>query len=69
MHPAIYDGDLKDLLKEYEDKHAGRDQECVALVQAVTNVGYTGKWQTGTRVVELNYLEPWTEVANFKIVD
>lgn len=69
MHPVIYNGDLKDLLEQYKDKHAGRDQECVALPQAVTNVGYTGSWRPGARVVELNYLEPGTVIANFKFVD
>lgn len=41
------------------------DGECVALPQAVTNVGYTGFWRPGPRVVDLSYLNPGTVIANF----
>lgn len=39
--------------------------ECVALPQAVTNVGHTSKWYPGSRVVDLAYLNPGTVIANF----
>lgn len=64
-HPVIFQGDLGELLAKYWDTWAGRDQECVALPQAVTNVGHTSRWQPGEKVVELNYLSPGTVIANF----
>jgi hypothetical protein len=41
------------------------DGDCVALVQAVTSVGYTGHWRPGPRVVDLSFLNPGTVIANF----
>jgi len=65
MRPAVYRGDLGELLAKYMGRHAGRDQECAALVQTVTNVGHTSRWQPGPRVVDQNYIEPGTVIANF----
>jgi hypothetical protein len=65
-HPVVYDGDLKALLETYKEKHAGRDHECVALPQAVTNVGHTSRWRPGDKVVDLNILTAGTVIANFK---
>lgn len=39
--------------------------ECVALPQAVTDVGQTRKWYPGSRVLDLAYLNPGTVIANF----
>lgn len=64
-HPVVYYGDLNALLKEKRGHFLGRDQECVALPQSLTNVGYTGRWQPGARAVDLNYLRPGTVIANF----
>lgn len=39
--------------------------ECVALPQAVTNVGHTIHWYPGSRVVDLSYLNEGSVIANF----
>ena len=69
---VIYQGDFLALADKYDDLRQrsagafiGRDEECVALVQALTDVGYTGRWQPGPRVVDLEFLLPGTVVANF----
>jgi hypothetical protein len=49
--------------------YLGRNHECVALPQFLTDVGYTGRWQPGPRVIDLDFLLPGTVIANFKIVD
>jgi len=64
MGSAIYDGNLMDLQKH---KPYG-DGECVALPQALTNVGHTSKWRPGLRVMDLLYLQPGTVIANFKFM-
>jgi hypothetical protein len=61
MGASIYQGDISTL----EGKPPYRDGECVALVQAVTNVGQTGGWRPGPRVVDLLYLPQGTVIANF----
>lgn len=61
-----YQGDLGELLAKYWKKYAGRDQECVALPQGVTEVGHTSRWQPGARVVDLAHLAPGTVIANFQ---
>lgn len=66
MRAVIYDGDLGDLLAKYFGHYAGRDQECVALPQKVTNVGYTGNWRPGPRVMEQSHIAQGTVIANFK---
>lgn len=50
-------------------EYLGRDHECAALPQFLTDVGYTGRWQPGPRVIDLDYLIPGTVIANFKVVD
>lgn len=67
--PIVYQGDLKDLIMAYKGMYAGRDEECVALPQGVTDVGHTSRWQPGAKVVELNFLLPGTVIANFKFED
>lgn len=69
---VIYHGDLTDLADKYDQmkkvgagQYIGQDQECVALPQFLTDVGYTGRWQPGPRVVDLEYLPPGTVIANF----
>lgn len=57
----VYPWDLSRL----ENHKPFGDGECVALVQAVTNVGYTGWWRPGPRVVDLSFLNPGTVIANF----
>jgi hypothetical protein len=44
----------------------GRNHECVALPQFLTDVGYTGRWRPGPRVIDLEFLLPGTVIANFK---
>lgn len=60
-HNTIYQGDV-DALQGHEPY---RDGGCVALVQALTNVGHTSLWRPGPRVVDLLYLNPGTVIANF----
>jgi hypothetical protein len=61
MRNVIYSGSV-DALEGHEPF---RDGECVALVQALTNIGHTSSWQAGPRVVDLSYLNPGTVIANF----
>lgn len=65
---VIYQGDIDQLLETKAGQYF-RDQECVALPQALTDVGHTSRWQAGPRVVDLSYLNPGTVIANFKLVD
>ena len=71
-HNVIYQGDFEALANKYDElrqrmagEFIGRDQECVALVQKLTDVGYTGRWQPGPRVMDLTFLLPGTVIANF----
>jgi hypothetical protein len=50
-------------------EYLGRNHECAALPQFLTDVGYTGRWWPGPRVIDLDYLLPGTVIANFKTVD
>jgi hypothetical protein len=59
---VIYTGNVSDL----EGHEPFGDGECVALPKAVTDVGHTGLWRPGPRVVDLSYLNPGTVIANFK---
>lgn len=61
MRNVIYQGDTAAL----EGKPPYRDGECVALVQAVTDIGHTSRWRPGPRVVDLAYLIQGTVIANF----
>lgn len=69
MHPVIYEGDLGELLAKYMGHFAGRNQECVAFPQAVTNIGHTSRWHRGARVVDQTFITPGTVIANFKMVN
>jgi hypothetical protein len=61
MGSTIYDKDLSDL-----QNHAPfGDGESVALVQALTDIGNTGRWRPGPRVMDLVFLPPGTVIANF----
>lgn len=57
------------LYEARQGKYIGRDEECVALPQFLTDVGHTGRWQPGPRVIDLSYLHPGTVIANFKTVN
>jgi hypothetical protein len=68
--------DFEALVEKYNGLHLagkgeylGRDQECAALPQFLTDVGYTGRWQPGPRVIDLAFLLPGTVIANFKTVN
>jgi hypothetical protein len=63
MGSTIYDGDLM-ALKEHAPFGSG---ECVALPQALTDIGHTSKWRPGMRVMDLEFLPSGTVIANFKI--
>lgn len=69
-HQVICRRDLDDVLKEYQDKWIDNG-ECARLVQVLCpEVGWTGRWQRGPRVVDmLATLLPGTVVANFKLID
>lgn len=65
---VIYQGDLEELKKQWTRKWIA-DGECARLPQELTNVGWTGRWQPGPRVVDLAFLLPGTVIANFKLVE
>lgn len=67
-HPVIYQGDVWTLLREYKDKWV-MDGECAKLPQFFTEVGWTGRWQQGPRVVDVPNVLPGTVIANFKLKD
>jgi hypothetical protein len=73
---VIYQGDLEELKEKYAllAKQPGGypyidNGECARLPQVLTDVGYTGRWQPGPRVIDLTYLLPGTVIANFKFVN
>ena len=68
-HPAVYMGDLGELMAAHTNGFIGRNEECVALPQGATEVGYTGRWQPGAKVVDLPFLLPGTVIANFEFKD
>ncbi|WP_371762894.1 BPSL0067 family protein [Massilia sp.] len=84
-HPVVYLGNFNALLREWEDKakqvykEQGRDGlkhlmiangECARLPQALTGVGWTGRWQRGERVIDVaRTLKPGTVIANFRLID
>ncbi|WP_136419538.1 BPSL0067 family protein [Herbaspirillum sp. ST 5-3] len=67
-HFSIYQGDIDSLLAK-DAPQSYMDGECAKLPQALTDVGWTGKWKPGPRVVDLAYLNPGTVIANFKLVN
>ncbi|HEV7817330.1 MAG TPA: BPSL0067 family protein [Janthinobacterium sp.] len=70
-HPVVYQGDLTALLKKWKDegKQKLANGECARLPQELTDVGWTGRWQRGARVLDSPHLLPGTVIANFKIVN
>jgi hypothetical protein len=62
---VIFQGDMDGLLAEGAPQ-TYMDGECAKLPQALTDVGWTGRWQPGPRVVDLAYLNPGTVIANFE---
>ena len=42
------------------------DGNCVALVQTLTNVGYTGFWSPGLRVMDCRHLPVGCVIATFE---
>lgn len=77
-HPVVYSGDFNGLLKKWAEQRAkdwveGRDKvtliangQCARLVQELTNVGHTSRWQPGERVIDVaRTLKPGTVIANF----
>jgi hypothetical protein len=70
-HPVIYQGDLQALLDEADKGNIGEiaNGQCARLPQELTNVGWTGRWQRGPRVLDSRNLVPGTVIANFKLVD
>lgn len=68
-HPAVYKGDLNELLEKYKGKYADSTGECARLPQVVTDVGWTGRWMRGPRVLDSPHLAPGTVIANFIVKD
>jgi hypothetical protein len=75
---ARYSGDFDALVEKYElltKNPRTRSQaviangECARLPQELTDVGWTGRWRRGPRVLDLAFLLPGTVIANFKLVD
>lgn len=69
--PVVYQGDLTALLTETDNKSipALGGGECARLPQVLTDVGWTGRWQRGPRVLDSPHLLPGTVIANFKLVN
>lgn len=63
---VVYQGDLDALLAE-DAPAMYLDGECAKLPQALTDVGWTGNWLPGPRVVDLAYLAHGTVIANFVV--
>ena len=70
-HPVIYHGDLNALLKAWKDDATTKldNGQCARLVQVLTDVGLTARWQRGPKVLDSRHLLPGTVIANFKVVD
>lgn len=77
-HPAIYPGDFNALLKKWDEQNIKdwnedhdkltfiANGQCARLVQELTSVGHTSRWQPGERVVDVaRTLKPGTVIANF----
>ncbi|TFW30522.1 BPSL0067 family protein [Massilia horti] len=65
---VIYQGDLEELKEKWANQYIDNGQ-CARLPQVLTDVGYTGRWLPGPRVVDLAFLLPGTVIANFKLVN
>jgi hypothetical protein len=63
--PAVYHGDLAELLRNYKGQYADATGECARLPQVLTDVGWTGRWMRGARVLDSPHLAPGTVIANF----
>lgn len=79
-HPVVYSKSLAELFKKWEAQKAKdaeartltfiADGQCARLVQELTGVGHSSRWQPGERVVDVaRTLRPGTVIANFKLVD
>ncbi len=73
---VAFQGDFDALVEEYDQRLAGRDgqyigrdRECAALPQFLTDVGHTSRWHRGPRVLDLSFLLPGTVIANFKLIN
>lgn len=67
---AIYQGNMDALIDDYKkNPRFIANGECARLPQELTNVGWTGRWHRGPRVLDLAYLLPGTVIANFKLID
>jgi hypothetical protein len=53
-------------VRELEGKNKLGDGNCVALVQALTNVGHTSTWRPGERVMDAITIIPGTVIATFE---
>jgi hypothetical protein len=76
IRSIIYAGDFKALADKYDllirqndGQFIGGSAECARLPQALTDVGWTGRWHRGPRVMDLDYLVPGTVIANFRFVN
>jgi hypothetical protein len=79
--PVVYPGSMDALVKEWDEKYkkawkeGGReglkalkiaDGECARLPQVLAEIGHTGLWQRGERVIDVaKTLRPGTVIANF----
>lgn len=77
-HPVSYRGNFDELLKKWDDQNVKdwnedhdkltfiANGQCARLVQELTSVGHTSRWQPGERVVDVaRTLTPGTVIANF----
>jgi hypothetical protein len=84
-HPVVYPGNMNALVKDWDEKYKQtfKEQgleglknlriangECARLPQELTNIGWTGRWQRGDRVIDVaRTLKPGTVIANFKLTN
>ncbi|MEV4781460.1 BPSL0067 family protein [Burkholderia sp. LMU1-1-1.1] len=58
--PHIYND-----VQKLEGKPVVGNGDCVALVQALTDVGWTGSWRPWVRVIDAGYIRVGTVIATF----
>lgn len=67
---ARYPKDFDALIEDYKkNPRFVANGECARLPQELTDVGWTGRWHRGPRVLDLAFLLPGTVIANFKLID
>lgn len=61
--------EFDELKRQGKGKYLGGSADCVRLPQTLTDVGWTGFWRRGPRVIDQDHVLPGTVVANFKMIN